>query len=42
MNLAYFCASRLHGRHLIITCAMSDYATPFATLSLQAVLAAME
>jgi len=42
VNVVHFCASRLHGRHLIITYAMSDYATTFATLSLEAVLAAME
>jgi hypothetical protein len=32
----------LHGRQLIIPYAMSDYATTFATLSLNDVLAAME
>src|SRR5208337_3002450 len=32
----------LHGRQLVIPYAMSDYATTFATLSLDEVLAAME
>ena len=42
MSVGYVCASLLHGRQLIIPYAMSDYATTFATLSLEAVLAAME
>ena len=41
-NGVYSCGSLLHGRQLIIPYAMSDYATPFATLSLDTVLAAME
>ena len=41
-NVVYSCGSLLHGRQLIIPYAMSDYATTFATLSLDAVLAAME
>jgi hypothetical protein len=32
----------LHGRELIIPCAMSDSATSFATVSLDELLAAME
>jgi predicted GH43/DUF377 family glycosyl hydrolase len=41
-NVVYSCGSLLHGRQLIIPYAMSDYATTFATLSLDTVLAAME
>ncbi|MBI2949191.1 MAG: glycoside hydrolase family 130 protein [Verrucomicrobia bacterium] len=41
-NVVYSCGSLLHGRQLIIPYAMSDYATTFATLSLDDVLAAME
>jgi predicted GH43/DUF377 family glycosyl hydrolase len=41
-NVVYSCGSLVHGRQLIIPYAMSDYATTFATLSLEAVLAAME
>ena len=41
-NMVYSCGSLLHGRQLVILCAMSDYATTFATLSLDEVLAAME
>jgi predicted GH43/DUF377 family glycosyl hydrolase len=41
-NVVYSCGSLLHGRQLIIPYAMSDYATTFATLSLDEVLAAME
>ena len=41
-NVVYSCGSLVHGRQLIIPYAMSDYATTFATLSLDAVLAAME
>ena len=41
-NVVYSCGSLLHGRQLIIPYAMSNYATTFATLSLDAVLAAME
>jgi predicted GH43/DUF377 family glycosyl hydrolase len=41
-NVVYSCGSLLRGRQLIIPYAMSDSATTFATLSLDAVLAAME
>src|SRR2546426_582458 len=41
-NVVYSCGSLLHDRRLIIPYAMSDYATTFATLSLDDVLAAME
>ncbi len=41
-NVVYSCGSLLRGRHLIIPYAMSDYATTFATLLLDDVLAAME
>jgi predicted GH43/DUF377 family glycosyl hydrolase len=41
-NVVYSCGSLLHGGQIIIPYAMSDYATTFATLSLDAVLAAME
>lgn len=41
-NVVYSCGSIVHGRQLIIPYAMSDYATTFAALSLDAVLAAME
>jgi predicted GH43/DUF377 family glycosyl hydrolase len=41
-NVVYSCGSLLHGRQLIIPYAMSDYATTFATLSLDEVLSAME
>jgi predicted GH43/DUF377 family glycosyl hydrolase len=41
-NVVYSCGSLLHGRQLIIPYAMSDYATTFATLPLEAVLGAME
>lgn len=41
-NVVYSCGSLLHGRTLVIPYAMSDYATTFATLSVDAVLAAME
>jgi predicted GH43/DUF377 family glycosyl hydrolase len=41
-NVVYSCGSLLHGRKLIIPYAMSDYATTFATLSLDEVLTAME
>ena len=42
MKAVYSCGSLVHGLQLIIPYAMSDYATSFATLSLDAVLAAME
>lgn len=41
-NVVYSCGSLLHGRQLIIPYAMSDYATTFAALSLDEVLAAMD
>ena len=41
-NVVYSCGGLLHGRRLVIPYAMSDYATTFATLSLDEVLAAME
>jgi predicted GH43/DUF377 family glycosyl hydrolase len=41
-NVVYSCGSLVHGRQLIIPYAMSDYATTFATLSLETVLSAME
>ncbi len=41
-NVVYSCGSLLHERQLIIPYAMSDYATTFATLPLDEVLAAME
>jgi predicted GH43/DUF377 family glycosyl hydrolase len=40
-NVVYSCGSLLHGRQLIIPYGMSDYATTFATVSLDEVLAAM-
>jgi len=41
-NVVYSCGSLLHGRQLIIPYGMSDYATTFATVALDEVLAAME
>jgi predicted GH43/DUF377 family glycosyl hydrolase len=41
-NVVYSCGSLLHGDRLVIPYAMSDYATTFATLPLDEVLAAME
>ncbi|MBZ5640283.1 MAG: glycoside hydrolase family 130 protein [Acidobacteriia bacterium] len=41
-NVVYSCGSLLRGRQLVIPYAMSDYATTFATVSLDEVLAAME
>ena len=41
-NVVYSCGSLLHGRQLVIPYAMSDYATTFATVPLDEVLAAME
>ena len=40
-NVVYSCGSLLHGRHLIIPYGVSDYATTFARLSLDELLAAM-
>jgi len=41
-NVVYSCGSLLHGGQLIVPYGMSDYATTFATVSLDKVLAAME
>ena len=41
-NVVYSCGSLVHGRLLVIPFAMSDYATTFATVPLDDVLAAME
>jgi predicted GH43/DUF377 family glycosyl hydrolase len=41
-NVVYSCGSLVHNGQLIIPYAMSDYATTFATLSLNDILAAME
>jgi len=41
-NVVYSCGSLLRGHQLIIPYAMSDYATTFATLPVDEVLAAME
>ena len=41
-NVVYSCGSLLQGRRLVIPYAMSDYATTFATVSLDEVLARME
>jgi predicted GH43/DUF377 family glycosyl hydrolase len=41
-NVVYSCGSLLHGRQLIVPYAMSDYATTFATLSLDDVLGALK
>ncbi|MBZ5545836.1 MAG: glycoside hydrolase family 130 protein [Acidobacteriia bacterium] len=41
-NVVYSCGSLLHGGQLIIPYGMSDYATTFATVPLDEVLAAME
>jgi predicted GH43/DUF377 family glycosyl hydrolase len=41
-NVVYTCGALLHGRELVIPYAMSDYATSFATVSLDALLDAME
>jgi predicted GH43/DUF377 family glycosyl hydrolase len=41
-NVVYSCGSLLRGHHLIIPYAMSDYATTFATLPIDDILAAME
>jgi predicted GH43/DUF377 family glycosyl hydrolase len=41
-NVVYSCGSLLHDRRLIIPYAMSDYATTFATLPIDDLLAAME
>jgi predicted GH43/DUF377 family glycosyl hydrolase len=41
-NVVYSCGALLHGRQLIVPYGTSDYATTFATVSLDEVLAAME
>ena len=41
-NVVYSCGSLVHGRRLVIPYAMSDYATTFASVSLDEVLAALE
>ena len=41
-NVVYTCGALLHGRELVIPYATSDYATTFATVSLDELLAAME
>jgi predicted GH43/DUF377 family glycosyl hydrolase len=41
-NVVYSCGALLHGRELILPYAMSDYATNFATISLDEILEAME
>ena len=41
-NVVYSCGSLLHGRQLILPYGVSDYATTFATVPLDEVLAAME
>ena len=41
-NVVYTCGALLHGHELVIPYAMSDYATSFATVSLDELLAAME
>jgi predicted GH43/DUF377 family glycosyl hydrolase len=40
--VVYSCGALLHNRHLIIPYAMSDYASTFATVSLDDVLAGMK
>ena len=40
-NVVYTCGALLHGRELIIPYAMSDYATSFATVSLDELLGAL-
>jgi predicted GH43/DUF377 family glycosyl hydrolase len=41
-NVVYSCGSLLHGRQLVIPYAMSDYATTFATVPVDELLAALE
>jgi predicted GH43/DUF377 family glycosyl hydrolase len=41
-NVVYSCGALLHGRELIIPYAVSDFATRFATVSVDSVLAAMQ
>ena len=41
-NVVYSCGALIHNRELILPYAMSDYATNFATVSLDEILGAME
>jgi predicted GH43/DUF377 family glycosyl hydrolase len=41
-NVVYSCGNLLHSRQLIVPYGVSDYATTFATLSLDELLDAME
>ena len=41
-NVVYTCGALVHGRDLVLPYAMSDYATNFAILSIDEILAAME
>ena len=41
-NAVYSCGSVLHGRELIIPYAMADYASSFATVSVDEVLSALK
>jgi len=41
-NVVYSCGALIHNRELILPYAMSDYATNFATVSVDEILAAME
>ena len=41
-NVVYTCGALQHGRELVIPYGMSDYATSFATVSLDEVLGAIE
>jgi predicted GH43/DUF377 family glycosyl hydrolase len=41
-NVVYSCGSLVHGRLVVVPFAMSDYATTFATVPVDDVLAAME
>lgn len=41
-NVVYSCGALIHDRHLILPYAMSDYATNFASISVDEILAAME
>ena len=41
-NVVYTCGALLHGRELIIPYAMSDYATSFATVSVDSLIQAMQ
>ncbi len=41
-NVVYSCGSLLHGREVVIPYGMSDYATTFAAVSLDQILAALE